>query len=79
MHLLTTAPIQHLVFDKLSFNLGIKDFLEVVGNDFDSDFDFISFFISTFLNFSISYIVFFPAHKLFAKKQWEGLGAKRIF
>ena len=22
---------------------------------------------------------FFPAHKLFAKKQWKGLGAKRIF
>ena len=22
---------------------------------------------------------FFPAHKLFAKKQWKGLGVRRIF
>ena len=31
------------------------------------------------ISVSYSYSYFFPAHKHFAKKQWKGLGARRIF
>ena len=31
------------------------------------------------LDYNITKINFFPAHKLFAKKQWKGLGVRRIF
>ena len=36
-------------------------------------------FQSIILDEVLRYYHFFPAHKLFAKKQWKGLTARRIF
>ena len=65
-----------------NFQQGIYLYGTTIWNDlimYKDTLHYMRIILTCILGIHKFYTYFFPAHKLFAKKQWKGLGVRRIF